>query len=231
MSDCLQPHGLQHARLPGPSPTPGVCSNSCPSSQWCYLIISFSESISLYLWVFSRYCCSFTKSCLTLQDAVDWSMLGSSVLHYLAEFVRFMSVESVILSDLTLCCFFSFCLQSFLTSGSFPVSKLFTGQIIGASASVLPMNILGWFHLGLICLTFFSPKDFQESSPVRHFESINSLAFSLLSGPTLMSIHDYWKNRNFDYMDLCRQSDVCLLFSMLSRFVIAFLPKSKCLLI
>ena len=35
MSDSLQPHGLQHARLPCLSPTPGACSNSCPLSQWC----------------------------------------------------------------------------------------------------------------------------------------------------------------------------------------------------
>ena len=35
MSDSLQPHGLQHARLPCSSPTPGACSNSCPSSWWC----------------------------------------------------------------------------------------------------------------------------------------------------------------------------------------------------
>ena len=35
MSDSLRPHGL-HERLPCPSPTPGVCSNSCPSSWWCY---------------------------------------------------------------------------------------------------------------------------------------------------------------------------------------------------
>ena len=34
MSDSLWPHGLQHARLPCPSPTPGACPNSCPSSQW-----------------------------------------------------------------------------------------------------------------------------------------------------------------------------------------------------
>jgi len=34
MSNSLRPHGLQHTRLPCPSPTPGVCSNSCPSSQW-----------------------------------------------------------------------------------------------------------------------------------------------------------------------------------------------------
>ena len=38
----LQPHGLQHARLPCPSPTPGACANSCPSSQWCHPTISSS---------------------------------------------------------------------------------------------------------------------------------------------------------------------------------------------
>ena len=42
MSDCLQPHGLQHARLPCPSPTPKACSNSCPSHQWCHPTISSS---------------------------------------------------------------------------------------------------------------------------------------------------------------------------------------------
>ena len=38
----LQPHGLQHARLPGPTPTPGACSNSFPSSWWCHPTISSS---------------------------------------------------------------------------------------------------------------------------------------------------------------------------------------------
>ena len=42
MSDSLRPHGLQHCRLPCPSPTPGVCSNSCPSSQRCHPTISSS---------------------------------------------------------------------------------------------------------------------------------------------------------------------------------------------
>ena len=40
MSDSLQPHGLQHTRLPCLSPTPGACSDSCPLSQWCHLTIS-----------------------------------------------------------------------------------------------------------------------------------------------------------------------------------------------
>ena len=42
VSDSLRPHGLQHTRPPCPSPTPGVCSNSCPLSQWCHPTISSS---------------------------------------------------------------------------------------------------------------------------------------------------------------------------------------------
>ena len=42
MSSSLRSHGLQHTRLPCPSPTPGVHANSCPSSQWCHPAISSS---------------------------------------------------------------------------------------------------------------------------------------------------------------------------------------------
>ena len=42
MSNILRPHGLQHARLPCPSPTPGACSDSCPLSQWCHPTIPSS---------------------------------------------------------------------------------------------------------------------------------------------------------------------------------------------
>ena len=53
MSDSLWPHGLQHARLPCPLPTPGACSNSCPSSQWYHPTISSSVvSFSSCLWSF-----------------------------------------------------------------------------------------------------------------------------------------------------------------------------------
>ena len=53
VSDSLQPHGLQHARLPCPSLSPRICSNSCPSSQWCYLTISSSAALfSFCLWSF-----------------------------------------------------------------------------------------------------------------------------------------------------------------------------------
>ena len=42
LSDSWWPHGLQHARLPCPSPAPRACSNSCPLSQWCHQTISSS---------------------------------------------------------------------------------------------------------------------------------------------------------------------------------------------
>ena len=45
VSDSLWPHGLQHARLPCPSPSPQACSSSCPLSQWCHPTISSSVSL------------------------------------------------------------------------------------------------------------------------------------------------------------------------------------------
>ena len=87
-------------------------------------------------------------SCVWLCDLMDCSTPGSSVLHYYLS----MSTESVMLSNrLILCHSLSFCLQSFRASVSFPMSRLFTsgGQRIGASASVLPVNIQGCFPLGL----------------------------------------------------------------------------------
>ena len=130
----LQPHGLQHARLPCPSPSPGVCSNSWPLSRWCHPTTSSSVP-------------------------------------------------------------FSSCPQSFPESGSFPVSWLFAsgGQSTrtSASAPVFPMNIQGWFPLGLTGLISWLSKGlFQESSPAPQFKSISSSALGLLYGPALTSVHD-----------------------------------------
>ena len=74
------------------------------------------------------------------------------------------------------------------------------GQSIGvsASASVLPMNIQGQFPLGWLVWSLCCPRDSQESSPIPQLESITSLVLSLLYGPALTSIHDYWKNHSFD---------------------------------
>ena len=51
----------------------------------------------------------------------------------------------------------------------------------------------------------------KSSSPAPQFESTNSLVLSFLYGPTLTSVHDYWKNHTFDHMNLCQQIDVCFL--------------------
>ena len=89
----------------------------------------------------------------------------------------------------------------------FPLS----GQSIGASASalVLAVNIQDWFPLGLTGLMSLQSKGFsKESSLAPQFKSICSLVLSFLYGSALTSIHNYWKNHNFDYMDLCQQSNV-----------------------
>ena len=79
---------------------------------------------------------------------------------------------------------FSSHLQSFLVSGSFPMSQFFAsgGQSIGvsASASVLPMNIQDWFPLRWLVGSPCNSRDSQESSPVPQFKSINSSSLSFL---------------------------------------------------
>ena len=72
--------------------------------------------------------------------------------------------------------------------------------------------------------TFFQalPRDSQESSSIPQFKSIkSSSALNLLYGLTLTSIHDYWKNHGFDYINLCWQSDVQLLLVCLFKFPIS----------
>ena len=103
-------------------------------------------------------------------------------------------------------------LQSSPASGSFLMSQFFAsgGQSTGASASaaVLPMNIQGWFPLGLTGLISLQSKRF--SSLLKHHRSKAS-AFrcsAFFRAQTLTSIHDYWKNHNFDYMDFCWQNNV-----------------------
>ena len=174
MSDSLWPHGLQHARLPCPSPTPGACSNSCPLGRWVHPTIS------------------------------------SSVIP------------------------FSFCLQSFPESRSFPMSQFFTsdGQSIGASASasVLPMNIQGWFPLGLTGWISLHSKGLSRVFSNTTVQSMNSSALSLLYGPTLTSIHAYRKNHSLTIWTFVGKV-MSLLFNVQSRLVIAFLPRNRCLLI
>ena len=129
--------------------------------------------------------------------------------------LQFMSTELVMLSN-HLILYRLFLLPSIFPSiRVFLTNQLFAsgGQNTGASvsASVLPKNIQSWFPSGLTGWSPCSPTDYRESSPGPPLQSIYSLAFSLLYGPTVTSTHDYWKNHRFDYMDLYRQSDVSAL--------------------
>ena len=169
MSSSLWPHGLQHARPPRPSATPGVHPNPCPLSPQCHPIIPTSV-------VPFSPCPQFPHP----------------------------------------------------ASGSFPMSQLFPsgGQSIGtsASASFLPMNIQDWFCSGLTGLISLQSKGFSRAFSNTIVQKHQF--FRALYGPALTSVQDYWKNHSFDYMDLCWQV-MSLLFNMLSRFVLAFLPRSK----
>ena len=131
----------------------------------------------------------------------------------------------------------SSCLQSFPASGSFQMKRLFFasgGQSIGVSAStsVLPKNIQELFPLGLTGLIFLLSKGLSRifsSSTVQKYH--NSLVLSLPYGPELP--HPYMTTGKT--IALTRWTFVgklmSLLFNMLSRLVIAFLPRSKILLI
>ena len=169
MSDCLRPHGLQHARFPCPPLSPWVYSNSCPLIWWCH---------------------PTNSSCVTPSPpALNLSS------------IRVFSNELTLAS---------------------------TGQSIwvsaSASASVLPMNIQGWFPLGLR-FDLLAVQGTLKSLPQNH--NSKALVLGLLCGPTLTSVHDYWKNQSFDHTYICWQTDVPA-FNMLSRFVIAFCSRSMC---
>ena len=134
--------------------------------------ISLKETNTL-TWKPNVHCsniCSVTRLCPTLCNPMDCSTSGSSVLHYLPRFAQMhvhWTGDALTISS-SVAPFF--CLQYFPASGSIPVSQLFSsgGQTIGASASasVLPVNIQGWFPLGLICLISLLPK--WLSLQVRH---------------------------------------------------------------
>ena len=90
MSDSLQHHRLQHTRLPCLSPTPGICSNSCPSSWWCHPTISssvipFSTCLQPFpasgffpmIWFFASGGQSIGLSALAISPSNEYSRLIS----------------------------------------------------------------------------------------------------------------------------------------------------------
>ena len=146
--------------------------------------------------------CSPAKSCLTLCDPMNCSLLGSSVVHYLPDFVQIhvhWIGDAVSLSHALLLPSRR-ALQSFPVSGSFLMSQFFTSgsQSTGSSASVLPVNIQGWFPLALTGLISLQSKGlsrvFSKTTSQNHHFFGAQPSYDL----TLTSIHDYWKHRSFD---------------------------------
>ena len=127
---------------------------------------------------------------------------------------------------------FSSSLQSFLASGSFPMSRLFSsgGRSIGASASasVLPMNIQDWFHLGWTGLISLQSKGL--STPTLQFKASvlqHSTFFTVQLSHPYMTIGKIIALTRWTFTGKV----MSLLFNMLSRFVIAFLQRNKHVLI
>ena len=170
-------------------------------------------------------------NCVWLCNPMNCSTPGLPVLHYLLEFVQTHVhwVNDAISSSVTP---FSFCSQSFPASGSFPVIWLFAwgDQSIGvsASASVLPVNIQGWFPLGLTSLSSLLSKGpsrvFFNSTVQKH--QFFRAHFSLYSN----SHSHMWLSIALTLHSFVSKV-MSLLFNTLSKFVIGFFPRNICLLL
>ena len=141
-------------------------------------------------------CCSVAQSCLTLCDPMDCSTPGSSVLHYLLEFaqipVHWVSDAIWPSHPLLLPSPFTLIFPGIRVFSSelalcirWPKYWSFSNSSSSEHSGLISFRI-DWFDLLTIQGTL------QESSPAPRFESINSLALSLLYDPTLTSVHDYW---------------------------------------
>ena len=140
----LQPHGLQHSRLP----CPFTISRNLPKVMSIESVIPYNYLILCH------------------------PLLLPSV------FTRIR----VFSNELTLC-------NRWPKYWSFSFSFSF---------NISPSNEYLGFISFRIDLSPCCPRDSQESSPAPHFESISSSALSFLYGPTLTSVHDYWKKHSFD---------------------------------
>ena len=143
--------------------------------------------------------CSVTHSCPTFCNPMACSMPIFPVLYHLLGFAE-THVHWV--SDAIQLSYPLSSPSPAFNLSQHQMSQLFAsgGQSVGVSAStsVLPMNIQDWFPLGQTGWISLQSTDSQESSPPPQFKSINSSMLSFLYSPTLISIHDYWKNHSLD---------------------------------
>ena len=158
-------------------------------------------------------------SCVRL-FATPWTAACQASLSFTVSqsLLKFMSIESVMPTNHLILS------HPFLLLPSiFPSIRVFSNESVlcirwpkyrSFSLSINPSNE----YSGLISFRMdwvwsaLCPRDSQESSPAPQFKSINSLVLSLLHGPNVTSIYDYWKNHSFDCTDLCQQNDVSSAF-------------------
>ena len=174
MSDSLWLHGLQHASLPCPSPTPGVYSNSCASTWWCHPTIS------------------------------------SSIVP------------------------FSSCLQSFQTLGSFLMSQYLASwpKYWSFSFSISPSSeYSGLISFRIVWFDFLAVQEILKSLLQNHSSKVSILRCSAFFTVQLSHLHTTIGKTTAITIRTFVSKVTSLLFNMLSRFVIAFLPRSKHLLI
>ena len=186
-------------------------------------------------------CLNLSCCCLVAQSVQlfvsPWTAARQSSLSFtiLWHLHKLMSFESVMPSNNLILCH-----PLLLLPSVFPRIRVFSNESTphirrptywSFSFSISLSNEYSGFPLGLTGLIFLQSKGISGvlfSKP--QFKIINSLAFSLLYGQTLTSIHDYWKTIDFTIWTFVGKV-ISLLFNMLFRFFITFLPRSKKLLI
>ena len=155
------------------------------------LVISFPVIVSLFLFHFT----SVTQSHSMLCNRMDCSTPGFTVITNSPSLLKLVSIESVMPANHLILCRPLLLLPSMFPLNAFKSIRVFSSE------SVLPsgcQSIGALASAGLTSGSPCSPRDSQESSPIPQFKSISFSAFSFLYSPTLMSIHDYWKNYNFN---------------------------------
>ena len=158
----------------------------------------------------TSYFCLVTNSGLT---ATPWTTACQASLSFTISqsLFKLMSTESVMISNhLILCCPLLLLPSIFPSITNFSMSWLFpsSGQIIGASASVIPMNIQGWFPFRLTSLIFLLFKWVSRIFSITTIQKHQFFSTQPSLHPALTLVPDYWKNHSFNYMELCQQSDV-----------------------
>ena len=133
----------------------------------------------------------------SLSFTTSWSLL------------KLMSIESVMPSNHLVLC------RPLLLPSVFPSIKVFSKESVlhirwpeywSFSFSISPSNeYLGLISFRIDWFDLLAVQGTLKSSPTPQFKHISSSLLSFLYSPTLTSVHDYWKNRNSDYMDLCQQ--------------------------